>query len=201
MRRTRPPRGFRTGALLTTAAAAAALLLGAVGCLPHPTVAVGAPADPANPLSASFTLANSGAIPLRDVRLAVGLCQMKFGALDPDYVCDGPLKTRLPLRGWRPHDLQPGERYGFRLQDALGLPAPPPHRLAADIAIVVRYRPWIWPLYSERQFKFFTRDTPAGAAGWVSKPVYGRAGRQTAYDAKPKLAKDVNGHILVAAAP
>ncbi len=158
--------------LLTATAAVAALLLGAIGYLPRPTVAVGAPADPANPLSARFTVTNSGPVPLHGVMLAVGLCQIKFGALDPGYVCDGPLKTRLPLRDWRPRDLKPGERYSFTLQDALGGPAPR-YRLAADIAIVVRYRPWIWPLYSERQFRFLTRDTPAGTAQWVSRPVYG----------------------------
>jgi hypothetical protein len=172
MRRTKSPKGFWTGALLTATAAVAALLLGAIGYLPHPTVAVGAPADPANPLSARFTVANSGAVPLRGMRLAVGLCQMKFGALDPDYVCDGPLKTRLPVRTWRPHDFAPGQRYSFTLQDALGGPAPT-HRLAADIAIIVIYRPWIWPLYSERQFRFVTRDTPPGAGRWASRPVYG----------------------------
>jgi hypothetical protein len=172
MRRTRSPQGFRTGALLTVVAAVAALLLGAIGYLPHPTVVVGAPADPANPLSARFTLANSGMIPLRGMKLAVGLCQVKFGALDPDYVCDGPLKTRLPFRTRAPRDLEPGARYGFTLQDALGGPAPT-RRLAADIAIIVIYRPWIWPLYSERQFRFVTRDTPPSAGRWASRPVYG----------------------------
>jgi hypothetical protein len=172
MRRTRPPRGFRTGALLTAVAAVAALLLGALDYLPHPTVVVGAPADPANPLSARFTLANSGMVPLRGMKLAIGLCQMKFGALDPNYVCDGPLKTRLPFQAQPPRDLEPGARYGFTLQDALGGPAPA-RRLSADIAIVVRYRPWIWPLYSERQFRFVTRDGPGGTAQWSSRPVYG----------------------------
>jgi hypothetical protein len=172
MRRTRPSQGFRTGVMLTATAAAAALLLGAIDYLAHPTVAVGAPADPANPFSARFTVTNSGVVPLTGVRLAVGLCQMKFGALDPDYVCDGPLKTRLPFKPWRPRDFQPGQGYSFTLQDALGLPTPS-HRLAADIAIVVRYRPWIWPLYGERQFRFFTRDASSGPVQWVSRPVYG----------------------------
>jgi hypothetical protein len=87
--------------------------------------------DDANPYSISFTVTNTGWIPLRDVRLSVGICSMKMDrsslnvTLGPQHSedkCGVPgFRIGDPWR-WERQELLPDEKFTINLSDQLSTP-------------------------------------------------------------------------------
>jgi hypothetical protein len=100
--------------------------------------------DDANAYSVSFTVTNTGWIPLRNVRLSVGICSMKMDrsslnvTLGPQYSedkCGVPgFRIGDPWR-WERHELLPDEKFTINLSDQLSTP---PGKIQSDDELIRR---------------------------------------------------------------
>jgi len=152
-------------------ALAIATLVGGIAAalvfLPRISVVPSDPVDAANPFSASFTIANNNFIPLRQVVASLGVGQIagEPRELDPNF--HPSFESRLTMPAWGNHALDMDERFTITLSDMFNWP----HVNAADIAIVVSYKPWILPLRREKVFRFITKRQTNRRLYWYSLPV------------------------------
>ena len=145
------------------------MLGGAAVVLPRPTVIPSDPVDPSNPLSASFTIINNSFIPLRHVTTLIGIGRVfspdvkEFPPRSEDYLPD--FRTRLTREAWTNHSLDIDERFTVTPEDVIHGPSG-----AADIAVVVIYRPWFIHWDREKLFRFKTYRQTNGNLYWYSFP-------------------------------
>jgi hypothetical protein len=135
--------------------------------LPRITVTPSDPVDPANSLSASFTIANNNFIPLRHVTAYVSVGQIVSTGhdLDPSFIPG--FKNRLFLDRWQNHYLGVDEKFTITPNDII-------HKdqaSDADIAIAVEYHVWILPWSNEKTFRFRTERQSDGKVYWYSAPM------------------------------
>ena len=134
--------------------------------LPRPTVLPpSVPLDQKDQFSVSFDITNSGYIPLADCTASLGVGQItsKGAHLDPMFI--PTFKSRLVMTAWQHHRLGMDERFTIVLSDAVR-PVE-----SADIAIIVSYKPWFFPIYREKIFRFVTFKQTDGHQYWRSWPI------------------------------
>ncbi len=144
--------------LLGATATLLSLLFGAFGAtslLPRVTVSSQAePFDPANGLSTSFDVINSGYVPLRHVNIFFGIGQMGNPLAKPNYRFIPTFKSTVARVEWANHRLDMDDKITVNTSELF-------RGIAwADFAIVVQYQPWILPITREKIFRFNTyRET------------------------------------------
>jgi hypothetical protein len=155
-------------------AATAITVLGLVATVltlwPRVVVDSSEPVDPKNPLSASFTVINTGYLPLRDVTVLLGVGRIVFGTgrLDPNVVPN--FRSRLVRPEWQHHRLAMDERFAVTVGDLFRTDSTA-RVSAADIAVVVTYKPWLLPLSGEKVFRFVTKRQTDGLLYWYPLPL------------------------------
>lgn len=142
------------------------LVGGAVVFLPRPTVlSPTVPFDNNNSFSVSFDISNNGYIPLEDCGISLGVGQIagKDAHLDPSLIPS--FQSRFIMPKYQHHRLGMDERFTFVASDIIG------NAGAADIAIIVTYKPWFLPLRREKIFRFVTLKQSDKQLFWRSWPV------------------------------
>jgi hypothetical protein len=154
-----------------------ATVVGSTGILflqPRPSVNPPGPPDLTNPFNASFTITNTNIIPLRDVGVSIGVIQVVMSPLPFNETKRPPLyyPGRLPTitrEDWNNHNLEMDEKYTIT-PDVIA-PGRGASLGGADVAIVVKYRPWFLPVERRRIFRFVTHNNGDGTFSWHSYPL------------------------------
>lgn len=134
--------------------------------LPRPIVSPPSiPFDNNNRFSVSFDIINGGYIPLEDcgVSLGVGQITSKGAHLDPSFF--PTFGSRLVMPAWQHHRLAMDERFTVVLSDLMR------NVESADIALIVSYKPWFFPIHKEKIFRFVTFKQKDGQSYWRSWPI------------------------------
>jgi hypothetical protein len=148
----------------------------ALALLPRMTVEVSEPADRYNIFSSSFTITNTNFIPLEHVTAMLALGHIDYGnnrmhisgskspEVNPEF--SSPLFTD----GWNDHRLSMDEKFAITLSDILdsGFGR---DLTGADIAILVRYKPWIIPWQRQKLFRFKAHKQSDGQFTWYPATV------------------------------
>ena len=125
------------------------------------------PLDNSNIFSVSFDIVNEGYIPLDDCGAVLGIGQILSGKendqLDPNWIPS--FKSGLSPFAWQHHNLGMDERFTISPSDAID------GANAADIAIIVSYRPWFLPFHLKKMFRFVTIKQRDGKLYWRSWPL------------------------------
>ena len=145
-------------------------LAAALAFIPRPYVSVSDPVDSANPFSSKFTIKN-GNIPLSDVCVAVG-----FGKINLGNVIIGTVGGKFPqkyaviqMEKWQHHYLNMDEGFDVTPADIFG---PGPSTLQkADIAIIVKYKPWFIPIRRSKAFRYEAHKQTNGNFYWYELPL------------------------------
>ena len=166
------PRPLLRAALWTLSSAVT--LVGFVAALltllPRLSLFVSDPVDPTNPFSASFTIINSGYVPLYAVAPRICLGEIGFGNAQPSKRnWDYGVTCLPPLQKWQMKEMAIDDRKTFAINEELTLNG---HFAEADIAVGVDYelplpfihwkRRKLFPLIAVRQTN--------GNYYWYSKP-------------------------------
>jgi hypothetical protein len=134
---------------------------------PRPMVsAPSIPFDKTNPFSVSFDISNGGYLPLWDCGVGLGVGQIiniKGNHLDPSFI--PTFESRIINPAWQHHRLAMDERFTVALTDFLDKAG------AADIALIVSYKPWFVPINREKIFRFVTFKQADGNSYWRSWPI------------------------------
>ena len=158
---------YRIVTFLLTASTLLGGLAALLTFLPRPTVSPpSTPFDIKNPFSVSFDISNSGYIPLEDCTALLGVGEIANGPdarLNPSFIPS--FKSRFVMPSWKNHDLGEDERFTIVLTDLIS------KATAADIAIIVTYKPWFLPWKREKAFRFITQEQSNGQLYWRSWPM------------------------------
>jgi hypothetical protein len=149
------------------------LVGGAVVFLPRVTVEPDGAIDRSEPSSLSFTIANTGIIPLWQVTPRLGLCEIDWGIPQrPPQRCNGHLLSQLSPSGWTARVMTMDERETIKWSDLFkNNPARPATLYRADISIDVAFQPWFIPIPTEKEFRFETELESNGSMVWRSVPL------------------------------
>lgn len=134
--------------------------------LPRPIVsAPSAPLDQNDIFSVSFDITNGGYVPLADSRIFLGVGQIgtKGTRIDPSFI--PTFKSRLAYAPWQHHRLGMDEKFTIVLTDAIKGQIE-----FADIAIIVSYKPWFFPIRREKAYRFVSVRQADGHSYWRSWP-------------------------------
>jgi hypothetical protein len=135
--------------------------------LPRPTVSPpSVPFDKNDKFSVSFNISNNGYIPLEDCTAMLGIGQIlgRDVPFDPSFM--PTFKSRFVMPAWQHHYLGMDDRFTVILSDLLRA-----NVQSADIAIIVSYKPWFFPLHREKIFRFVTFKGTGASQYWRSWPV------------------------------
>ena len=144
-------------------------LAAALALLPRMTVTPSDPVDPTNPFSASFTITNTGYIPLRSVNVGFGLGEIGSQGATPTPNFKPAYRSRMQRPQWLNLNLGLDERITISPGDMFGIKNT---RLAfADIAIFVSYDTPIIRWRREKVFPFIAHEQTNGQFYWYSKPI------------------------------
>jgi hypothetical protein len=117
-----------------------------VTSLPRISVSVSDPVDQSNPFSASFTIRNDSVIPLKDVRLFVGLGQIDPIGSSQIHHAIPTFESRFGIPQWQDsRSLGIDEQQTVTLDDLSKNNVVP--IVFADIAVIVIYKPWFMPFH------------------------------------------------------
>jgi hypothetical protein len=146
--------------------------------LPRITITPNDPVDAHNAFSVSFTIMNASFVPIPLQHVSIRFF--------PGQIMTKPLPFNPPKKfiygsggfqrpEWADRILQGDERYTVTLDGmfAIGGNAPyvPAELSGADVAMIVRYKPWFIPFERERAFRFATHRQSNGAIYWYSTPL------------------------------
>lgn len=124
------------------------------------------PFDSSDPLSATFLIKNGWLLSLRDVVPFVGVCTFDVA---PGFRVQGNCADRGAARFvmpfWKSRDLDVDDRFTIALADVLNTPAA--SFAGGDITVGARFKPWLWPRYTERMFRFVAKKQRDGKYVWV----------------------------------
>jgi hypothetical protein len=139
--------------------------------LPRITIEPVGQIDPASPYPISFTITNTGIIPLTNVQPGFGICEFFSGDPEnrPDR-CDGPLTSVLFMPQWLVKRLDMDEKHVIRFDDMFNI-RPSAKFGFANIAVTISYNPWILPWRRNPQFRFITRLERDGKLTWIPRPL------------------------------
>jgi hypothetical protein len=144
-------------------------LLGLLSFLPRPSVSASEPVDVENPFSSAFTVTNGNIFPLSDLR--VGLAPVRMPVKGGWLVNDEVLENRLGFffnSKWEHHTLRMDEQFSVTPSDIFQLAGP---FQGADLAIVVRYKFWIFPISQSKAFRFQAHRQTNGRYYWYPTPL------------------------------
>jgi len=138
------------------------------------------PIDPRNNMSVAFDITNTSVVPLRDVSAAMVLCRIAYGGIQirgyktthgdngggrqggpPDFAN----LPRFERPEWKHHSLGMDERFTINLGSLLDLHT---DLSVADIAIIVKYTPWLLPFPSQKIFRYTAYRDKQGILYWES---------------------------------
>ena len=144
-------------------------LLGLLSFLPRPSVSASEPVDVENPFSSAFTVTNGSIFPLSDVRLGVAPVRMPVngGWLVNDEVVESSLGFFFNSK-WEHHTLRMDEQYAMTPSDIFKLAGP---FEGSDLAIVVRYKFWFFPISQSKAFRFQAHRQTNGRYYWYPTPL------------------------------
>jgi hypothetical protein len=150
------------------------VLVGVLSLIPRLSVTPSDPTLSTNPFSSSFTITNTGYVPLRDVGVTMFPFEINSGTTTLfDEKNRPPLKYQdlegLTTQPWEHHELPLDERFTITLGQLIN--SGDDSLKGADIALVVHFKPWFIPWKSQRQFRFVTRRQQNGAFLWFSQPM------------------------------
>jgi hypothetical protein len=172
-----------------------ATLLGAfaaaISFLPRMTVEASSLFDDSNAYSVSFNVTNTGFIPLRNVQVGVGVCDLQtekddFKAIN---ICKPPREMPrlvLSLPRWTTPELAKDVKFAVTLSEALNIPtdkyrAEHPNVIGgyqmmsklkgADVIVMVHYRPWFMWWRLEEDFRFVAEKQPNEKMMWRPVPL------------------------------
>jgi hypothetical protein len=167
--------------LWTKALGAATLIGGAAAVLTflsRPSVSVSDPVDPDNAFSSAFTVTNGNFVPLKDVSVGIALGKIQWtkeGSLTgADSLSGNPAFLTDTL--WEHHDLGMDEKFTispsqfFNTKDGWSGPNGVAFE-SADIAIMVKYKPWFIPYRQSKVFRFQSHRQTNGKIYWYSIPL------------------------------
>jgi hypothetical protein len=158
---------------LVRVALALLTLTGVLFLQPRPSVSPSSSPDLANPFYESFTIANTNVIPLRDAGVSIAVIEILGGGLQFDELNRPPLDSthlsELTQKDWNHHNLDMDEKY--TITPDIFAAAPGQELSGADIAIVVKYRPWFLPITRQRVFRFITHRNDNRTFSWHSFPI------------------------------
>lgn len=131
-------------------------LLSALAFLPRPTVEIGAPVEPSNPLSTTFTIKNGNITPLEHVNVSIFLANI--------ITSNGVHMGAFWVAGndWKSDYLGPNEGLTIDFGSMIGCHIPRCRFKVADIAVDITYRPWFLPFQRQKRFRFVAKPTPSG---------------------------------------
>jgi hypothetical protein len=135
-------------------------------------------------LSATFTIANNGIIPLSKIVVFVATCwlNVSVGSGSAPVVMASPEakdggncrsyeRSGFVYSDWGHPTLAGDERQAIELRDVFSA-IHVAHAADADIAISVAYQPWfLWPIKRHKMFRFITRRDQNGDIRWVPIPL------------------------------
>jgi hypothetical protein len=134
------------------------LVVALLAFLPRVTVTPSDPVNSSNPFSAAFTIQDTGVVTLNDVSTYVGLGQILTNGAKVDQIVPtfGSRLTMTPA--WQNHTLPMDATLTITPMDVfVRIPAFPVRQTTfADIAVVIKYKPWIMPFHREKVFRFVT---------------------------------------------
>jgi len=170
-----PQGGFRAHKKVIGLSLSAMTIIGAlVVFVPRPTVIPTDPVDPTNSMSASFTIANAGLIPLNHVTAWIALGTVTANKSTGGFVVlKGAPKwqTKITVPDWKDHSLHMDERFTISPEDLLGQLTSVKGWYDAEIAVDVEYQPWFLPIKREKLFGLRTHRQTDGKLYWYSFPV------------------------------
>jgi hypothetical protein len=160
-------------------------LAAVVTFLPRVTIDFVDTEDTSDTISSHFTIIDTNFIPLEDLNVSIGLCrlQVSFKSFNGDDqpvnlvtngqkdVCDYSKISFLTVNTWLKHRLEMDERYTIDLSEYFKTYAMPLKLMSGDIAMVVDFKPWIWPRSQKRYFRFVTEMQKSGRVRWIAKPL------------------------------
>jgi hypothetical protein len=154
--------------------------------LPRVTVEPSGPYDPLQPSPITFTITNINIVPLRNVKIGIGLCYLyptdepgassmrspEAGREKEPIECNGPTKTIPSIDAWSVKWLDTDEKWQIALEQAVSLHSPQQIE-KANITIAVTYSPWLmpWPWRYTREFRFITKKLSDGKIYWIPTPL------------------------------
>ncbi|WP_454813249.1 hypothetical protein [Labrys neptuniae] len=142
-----------------------------VAFLPRVTIEPGGPIDPSNPNPISFTIANTGIVPLREVQPMLGLCVLIWGEPKPLPGTCNKISTFMIYTPWHSDSLAIDERYTIHLDEVIKAAG---KFGGADISIRVDFYPWLltfWPFRLEKEYRFQTKLEDDGKFSWMARPL------------------------------
>lgn len=168
------------------------LLLGGctvIGGLPAPAILLprimvstpSMPIDPRNSLSVAFDITNTGIVPLCEASAAMAICRIEYkqgkilgyktthgdngsGGRSPDF--DNLPRVERPE--WKHHSLGMDERFTINIGSLFDLGS---DLTVADIAIIVRYKPWLLRFNRQKVFRYIASRDKRGNMYWESWPL------------------------------
>ncbi len=152
---------------LWAAALAICGLASGLALAPRPTVAPSSdPADPTNALSLSFDVINVGYVPLRDVEVFLAIGQTGGKDAKPQAGIRPSVESMFRREWWQIHQLNMDDKLSIIIGQAIT-----GEFAWGDIAIVVRYQPWIIPVKRKKAYRFVTYRERNGVLRWHSWPM------------------------------
>jgi len=149
--------------------------------LPRMTVVSSGVFDVENPYSESFTITNTGLIPLWHLTPGIKFCfiKTKDQEFSANSKCDDLSGLLLLAHGWFDHTLQEDEPYQITLSDTINSGIPNPIASlktlsdleGTDLIIVVNYQAWFIPMNRRMGFRFVAEKQYNNKIMWKPRPL------------------------------
>jgi hypothetical protein len=157
---------------------------------PRMTVSAVGLFDEGNAYSEIFTVANAGFLSFEDVHIGIGLCSIDTEKHDflvtPNMCAQNDPHMLFTGPSWHTPELRRDEPFSVVLTDALNI-ATDKYRaehpnvfagmqmmsplLAANIIFRVSFKPWPWPQYISKRYRFVAKLEPNGKMLWRAVPL------------------------------
>jgi hypothetical protein len=118
-----------------------------------------------------FHLTNSGQVPIRNIQIDLGICEIAGAAVPPEShePCKGPLPGGLRSNHWMTSWMWPDEVETFSLEDLIRNFSEISY---SDISMIVTFKPAGFSLFQQKkEFKFLMRKLSDGKRHWIPRPV------------------------------
>jgi len=157
---------------------------------PRMTVTPSGLFDESNAYSETFTVTNTGFLAFEDVQVEIGICTIETAKHDfevsPNNCQGGFVKIAIGGPPWWTSELRRDEPFSIVLSDGLNVPtekyrAAHPNTIAgfqmmselqaANVIVVVSFKPWPWPIATGRSFRFVAEEQSNGKIMWRAVPL------------------------------
>ena len=149
------------------------IFLGSLALIPRVGASTNTPSAGNYPSNQQFTFTNNTLYALRNVRIAMGICEMsgENAPYDENAECDYKNPGSLSFPGWN-RDL-------FRTDDSITVS--PGEKIAGkmsgiNVGFTLTYQPWRIPMRCEKIFAYKTKRGADGQIYWFAVPNPGSKG-------------------------